>query len=96
MRGRTVAQLKDGGDLEQAIRTGQLVLHYQPDVDLATRKIVGFEALVRWRHPERGLIPPGEFPMAEETGLTCISHQGVEECGDPRLKKVWKGRSFMA
>ncbi len=64
-----MAQLKMEADLEQAIRTGQLVLHYQPDVDLATRKIVGFEALVRWRHPERGLIPPGEFPMAEETGL---------------------------
>ena len=45
------------------------MLHYQPEVDLATRKIVDFEALVRWRHPERGLIPPGEFLlMAEETG----------------------------
>jgi diguanylate cyclase (GGDEF)-like protein/PAS domain S-box-containing protein len=70
MRERAVARLKMEADLEQAIRTGELVLHYQPEIDLATRTIVGFEALVRWRHPERGIIPPGEFiPLAEETGL---------------------------
>jgi diguanylate cyclase (GGDEF)-like protein/PAS domain S-box-containing protein len=70
MRERMMARFQMEADLEQAISSGQLLLHYQPEIDLATRRIVGFEALVRWRHPERGLIQPGEFiPMAEETGL---------------------------
>lgn len=56
--------------LSDAVRSGGLVLHYQPIVDLQTRAIVGCEALVRWNHPERGLIPPGDFiPLAEHTGL---------------------------
>ena len=46
------------------------MLYYQPEVELATRRIVGLEALIRWQHPERGLIPPMEFiPAAEETGM---------------------------
>ena len=46
------------------------MLYYQPEVELSTRKIVGLEALIRWKHPERGLIPPMEFiPLAEECGL---------------------------
>lgn len=70
MRERAIARLKMEADLEQAIRSGDLVLHYQPEIDLTTRTIAGFEALVRWRHPERGLISPGEFiPLAEESGL---------------------------
>lgn len=70
MRERTLARLQMEADLEQAIRNGQMVLHYQPEIDLASQQIVGFEALVRWQHPQRGLIPPGEFiPIAEETGL---------------------------
>ena len=57
-------------DLRRAIEHGDLRLHYQPLVDLATDRIVGFEALVRWQHPVRGLVPPMSFiPMAEETGL---------------------------
>ncbi|MGA2349597.1 MAG: EAL domain-containing protein [Terracidiphilus sp.] len=57
-------------DLRQALDQGQFVLYYQPEVDLATRKIVGLEALIRWSHPERGLIPPMNFiPLAEESGL---------------------------
>jgi diguanylate cyclase (GGDEF)-like protein/PAS domain S-box-containing protein len=70
MRERSLARLQLEADLDQAIRTGQMELYYQPEVDLLTRHIVGFEALVRWRHPERGLIMPSEFiPLAEETGL---------------------------
>jgi diguanylate cyclase (GGDEF)-like protein/PAS domain S-box-containing protein len=58
------------GELQRAIREHQLVLHYQPTVDLATRTITGFEALVRWNHPSRGLLPPSEFiPVAEQSGL---------------------------
>ncbi len=57
-------------DLEQAVGLGQLELHYQPIVSLAHARVVGCEALIRWRHPERGLVPPGDFiPLAEETGL---------------------------
>jgi diguanylate cyclase (GGDEF)-like protein len=56
--------------LRNAIVAGQLELHYQPKVDLKSRRILSFEALVRWRHPEKGLVPPAEFiPVAERTGL---------------------------
>ena len=56
-------------ELRQAVEDGQLVVHYQPAVDLATENIVAVEALVRWRHPTRGLLPPGAFiAIAEETG----------------------------
>ncbi len=58
------------GELQRAIRDGQLVLHYQPTVDLDTQRITGFEALVRWQHPTRGLLAPIEFiPVAEQSGL---------------------------
>jgi diguanylate cyclase (GGDEF)-like protein/PAS domain S-box-containing protein len=57
-------------ELSEAISSGQLVLHYQPIVDLASGQVRGEEALVRWQHPERGLLLPGSFlPTAEETGL---------------------------
>jgi diguanylate cyclase (GGDEF)-like protein len=57
-------------DLRAAIATGQFELHYQPLVNLENEAIVGFEALIRWNHPERGLISPLEFiPLAEETAL---------------------------
>uniref|UniRef100_UPI001C304F38 putative bifunctional diguanylate cyclase/phosphodiesterase n=1 Tax=Achromobacter sp. GbtcB20 TaxID=2824765 RepID=UPI001C304F38 len=55
--------------LSRAIRNDELTLGYQPKVDLRTGKVIGAEALVRWRHPERGVISPTEFiPLAEETG----------------------------
>ncbi len=57
-------------ELRKAIEKNDLVLHYQPQIDLSTNQIVGVEALVRWEHPVRGLISPMEFiPLAEETGL---------------------------
>ncbi|MDR3751117.1 MAG: EAL domain-containing protein [Terracidiphilus sp.] len=57
-------------DLRCALDQHQYVLYYQPEVELSTRRIVGVEALIRWRHPERGLIPPLDFiPQAEESGL---------------------------
>lgn len=56
--------------LREAIFNNQLVLHYQPQVSLHSGEVIGLEALVRWQHPEKGIIPPGQFiPLAEETGL---------------------------
>jgi EAL domain-containing protein (putative c-di-GMP-specific phosphodiesterase class I) len=60
--------VEDG--LKLAIENNQLELHYQPINDISSQTATGYEALVRWRHPERGLVPPMEFiPIAEETGL---------------------------
>jgi diguanylate cyclase (GGDEF)-like protein len=57
-------------ELRLAIQTGQLCLHYQPKVDARCGRLIGAEALVRWQHPERGLIPPGRFiGLAEDSGL---------------------------
>jgi diguanylate cyclase (GGDEF)-like protein/PAS domain S-box-containing protein len=57
-------------DLRRALTAGEFELYYQPLVNIERNEIVGCEALLRWHHPERGLIPPGEFiPVAEETGL---------------------------
>jgi len=67
---RAVDHLRTGTALHRALERGELRVHYQPVLDLATMALTGFEALIRWQHPERGLVPPGEFvPLAEETGL---------------------------
>jgi PAS domain S-box-containing protein len=56
--------------LRRALEDGEFLLHYQPQVDLVTGEVVGAEALLRWRHPYRGILSPGEFvPVLEETGL---------------------------
>lgn len=62
--------MKLEGELRTALAHGQFELHYQPQISLVDGALTSMEALVRWRHPERGLIGPGEFiPLAEETGL---------------------------
>ncbi|HEX5355066.1 MAG TPA: EAL domain-containing protein [Aquabacterium sp.] len=70
MNVRASARLARESDLRHAITAGQLRLHYQAKVDAGTGRITGAEALVRWQHPDRGMVSPGEFiPLAEESGL---------------------------
>jgi diguanylate cyclase (GGDEF)-like protein len=70
MNVHTVERLELESDLSRALERGEFLLHYQPKVDIATGLITGTEALLRWKHPLRGLVPPMDFiPLAEETGL---------------------------
>jgi diguanylate cyclase (GGDEF)-like protein len=65
-----VKRMELKAELERAVEQNQFEIHYQPILSLKTGKVTAAEALVRWRHPERGLLPPAEFiPLAEETGL---------------------------
>jgi len=67
---RAQARMSMAIDLHHAIERNELVTFYQPKIDLPSRSIIGFEALLRWRHPQLGLISPAEFiPIAEETGV---------------------------
>jgi diguanylate cyclase (GGDEF)-like protein len=70
MNARVAEQLRLENDLRNAIAHEQYILHYQPRFDLASGQVLGMEALIRWRHPERGMVSPGEFiPLLEETGM---------------------------
>ncbi len=89
MHTRVVKLLQLENDLRRAIERQEFLLYYQPIVSLATGKIMGFEALVRWQHPEQGIVSPAKFvPMAEETGLIIPLGQWVlrEAC---RQMKIW-------
>jgi diguanylate cyclase (GGDEF)-like protein len=70
MNARVESQLALEAALQRAVRNDEFILHYQPRVSAATRRVVGVEALLRWQHPERGLVSPAEFiPLLEESGL---------------------------
>jgi diguanylate cyclase len=74
------------GELRRGIELGELLLHYQPKIDLGSNEVIGVEALVRWQHPRRGLVRPDEFiPFAEHTGLIgpltrCVLDLALAQC----------------
>ena len=80
------------GELHGALQAGQLVLHYQPKVDLRTGTVTGVEALVRWEHPDRGLLGPAHFlPLVEQSGLTralttFVLDRALDEIGERRRR----------
>ena len=77
-------------DLRQALVDGGFEVYYQPCVDLQTNAITGCEALVRWRHPQRGMISPAEFiPLAEDTGL-------IDQLGEWVLHTACRGSRELA
>jgi diguanylate cyclase (GGDEF)-like protein/PAS domain S-box-containing protein len=98
MHARAVQQLELNNELHRGLRHGEFVLHYLPIWELADRTLIGVEALVRWNHPSRGLLPPNDFiPAAEQTGSIVALGEWVfgEAC---RQVKAWNdaypGRSL--
>lgn len=81
-------------ELQCAIRQGQLILYYQPQYEIATKKLAGVEALVRWQHPQYGLVPPDHFiPLAEESGLIGeLTHWAIEQV--VHQEKNWQAQGL--
>jgi diguanylate cyclase (GGDEF)-like protein/PAS domain S-box-containing protein len=98
MNEESLERVRIEGALRNALERGEFVLHYQPQVELASGEIVGMEALIRWEHPELGMVPPARFVgVAEETGLivpigawvmrtACAQNKAWQEAGLPRLR----------
>ncbi len=89
MNTKALEQLSFESDLKMAMKRGEFSLHYQPQIDLSSGKIVGIEALLRWLHPDRGLVPPSVFiPIAEECGAIAAIGEWVIRAAC-RQNKAW-------
>ena len=98
MNARALRRLSLESGLRKALEREEFTLHYQPQADIATNTVTGMEALIRWRHPEMGLVTPAEFiPLAEDTGLivpidewvlrtACAQNKAWQEAGLPPLR----------
>jgi diguanylate cyclase len=109
LKNRSLLYLNLHGELRRAIDREELRLHYQPKIDTQTRRLIGAETLLRWQHPVRGNVSPGEFiPLAEETGLIVDigAWAFAEACGQikawqaaglhpPKIAVNISGRQFM-
>jgi diguanylate cyclase (GGDEF)-like protein/PAS domain S-box-containing protein len=109
MNTQALERLSLQGAMRTALKRNEFVLHYQPQVDMQSGEIVGLEALVRWLHPEQGMLPPGSFiPVAEESGLivplgewvlreACRQHKRWLHTGLPavRIAVNLSGRQFL-
>ena len=89
-------QMQLQGQLHGAMKNGEFLLHYQPQIDIQSRQIVGAEALIRWQHPREGLVSPARFiPLAEQSGQIIQIGEWVlnEAC---RQAKAWSNSGLSA
>ena len=98
MNAAALRRLSLESGLRRALERGEFIIHYQPQMDVVTNEVTGAEALVRWQHPEMGLVPPAEFiPLAEENGLivqldewvlraACTQNKAWQAAGLPTLR----------